>query len=106
MNIETGEIKRFGSDEEFDREKFIEIQEDLMTKVQKATEQISKFDAQSELGKLFTGNRKERREREKLIKKLAKRSASKAVNDPDPYEHHTTPFDPSNAEHLANYAHL
>jgi len=77
MNIETGEIKRFGSDEEFDHEKFVEIKEAFMTKLQQETEKVSKFDSQSELGKLFTGNRKERREREKLIKKLAKHSASK-----------------------------
>lgn len=79
MNIETGEIKRFSDDEPFDHDKFVKVQEELMTKIQKETEQVSKFDAKSELGKLFTGNRKERREREKLLRKLAGKSASDAI---------------------------
>ena len=68
MNIETGEIKKFEEGEKIPKE-FIEIQEDQMTKKQRATMQVSKYDSISKLGRLFAGNRKQRRRQAKEYRK-------------------------------------
>lgn len=60
MNRKTGEIKRFEENEDIP-DLFQIIQEDQMTEKQKTYMAVSKYDGTSELGKLFTENRAERR---------------------------------------------
>ncbi|MDD5328052.1 MAG: SEC-C metal-binding domain-containing protein [Phycisphaerae bacterium] len=60
MNSETGEIKRF--DEiiklpKAEQAKYIPIDEQLMTEKQRTTQQVSKFDGQSALGKIRVKHR-------------------------------------------------
>ena len=57
MDTETGEIRYFEENEKIPK-KFVKIYEEQMTELQKKTEQVSKFDNKSELGKLFTSHRK------------------------------------------------
>ena len=72
MNRETGEIKRFAENEAVP-DMFEMIQEEQMTDKQQVEMKVSKYDNKSELGKLFTGNRAERRRLERLARKELKR---------------------------------
>jgi hypothetical protein len=67
MNTETGEIKEFKEGEKIP-ENFVEVSRKDMTNKQKESMQVSKYDSISKLGKLFYGNRKERRRQAKLFK--------------------------------------
>lgn len=60
MDINTGELIMLGEGEG-PLKSFISILQKQMTEKQKKEMQVSKFDNKSELGKLFTGNRKARR---------------------------------------------
>ena len=73
MNIKTGEIKYFEPEDEIP-EDWIQIYEGQMTKKQRETLHVSKHDSVSELGKLFTGNRAERRKQAKEHKRKLKRA--------------------------------
>ena len=73
MNRETGEIKRFAENESVP-DMFEMIQEEQMTDKQKVKMAVSKYDNKSELGKLFTGNRAERRKLERMARKELKRN--------------------------------
>ena len=64
MNLDTGKIRMFGKDEALETNEVL-VGLEQMTEGQKATRQVSKYDNRSELGKLFTGNRKQRREQER-----------------------------------------
>lgn len=72
MNRETGEIKRFAEGETIP-EMFDLIQDNQMTDKQQVEMKVSKYDNKSELGKLFTGNRAERRKLERMARKELKR---------------------------------
>jgi hypothetical protein len=50
----------------------ISVDAEQMTKKQKKTMQVSKHDSCSELGKIYTGNRKERRRQAALARKQKK----------------------------------
>ena len=76
MNTTTGKIVMAGNRTELinmlkaqnSTGDFVEVDPDNMTKKQKKEMQVSKFDNKSELGKLFTMNRHERRKQAKLKK--------------------------------------
>lgn len=72
MNRETGEIRRFAEGEDIP-DLFQMIQDEQMTDKQKVEMKVSKYDNKSELGKLFTGNRAERRRLERMARKELKR---------------------------------
>ena len=71
MNLDTGEIKRFESDEARDafmnalldnaREKWTKIDAEDMTEKQAEEMQVSKHDTRSPLGKIYTSARKRRK---------------------------------------------
>ena len=62
MNIETGEIKEFSDKKELLKDlpskSWTPVEEANMTEKQKEDMQVSKYDNKSDLGKLFTFNRK------------------------------------------------
>jgi hypothetical protein len=76
MNTTTGKIVMAGNKTDLinmlqmqnSTEDFVEVDPNSMTNKQKKEMQVSKFDNKSELGKLFTMNRHERRKRAKLNK--------------------------------------
>lgn len=83
MNVQTGEIRNFSEDQWTkvletepalaERLKdWVPVDESQMTLKQKADMQVSKHDSVSELGKLFTGNRAERRRQVKKSLRLLK----------------------------------
>ena len=76
MNIETGEIKQFKEGDKIP-DGFVPIIREQMTKKQARNMQVSKYDSVSELGRLFTGNRKQRREQAKALKRKLKRGRKK-----------------------------
>jgi len=78
MNRETGEIKRFAENEAVPN-MFYGIQEEQMTDKQKVEMAVSKYDNKSELGKIFTGNRAERRKLERMVKKELKRKKNEKI---------------------------
>lgn len=62
MNIETGELYEKLRDVPQDAmDQCLPIDSTQMTKKQRKNMQVSKYDSMSELGKIYTGNRKERR---------------------------------------------
>lgn len=75
MNVETGKIfysKKEEADEimkkMIEKGEAIPIEEKDMTEKQKETLQVSKYDSVSKLGKLFKGNRAERRKMAKMFR--------------------------------------
>ena len=85
MNTETGKIveftesktqeelkELFGTDE-LGIQKMVPVNKDDMTKKQDKQKQVSKYDNKSKLGQLFTGNRKERRWKEKEYRRNIKK---------------------------------
>lgn len=74
MNLNTGEIRNF-DDEEIKSlsDEWMELSEEDMTAKQKETMQVSKHDNKSKLGKMFTGNRAERRRQIKEARRILKK---------------------------------
>ena len=74
MDTRTGKIYVSESQEEMNKllEEYADLKqidiEDLTDK-QKNKMQVSKYDNRSKLGKIFTGNRKERRRQERLYRR-------------------------------------
>ena len=79
MNRDTGELRRFKEGENIP-DIFQMIQEEQMTDKQKVEMVVSKYDNKSELGKLFTGNRAERRRLERKTRKELKRKKNNEKN--------------------------
>ena len=72
MHVETGRVRVLCDGEEPDRDEvFVHLEQ--MTEKQMETYQVSKYDNRSELGKVFTGNRKQRREQEREYLREQKR---------------------------------
>ena len=63
MDTETGKIymSESLSPEEIKRHKLVMVDEEKMTRKQKKNLQVSKFDNRSELGKIFTEERRKRK---------------------------------------------
>ena len=72
MNVDTGEIKYFDTNEALAEalksEKWVEVDESEMTKKQKKEKKVSLNDHRSILGKKLTKNRKRRLKRKGLLK--------------------------------------
>ena len=68
MDTRTGEIKYFEENKK-PPEHYIKILQEQMTKKQSEEMQVSKFDNRSELGKIFTDKRKERKKKAKGFRK-------------------------------------
>lgn len=66
----TDLINMFVNKKQDSTEDFVEVDPNSMTNKQKKEMQVSKFDNKSELGKLFTMNRHERRKQAKLKKEI------------------------------------
>lgn len=79
MNTETGEIKYFKEGEKIPKE-FIPVKESQMTEKQKKNLRVSKYDSISTLGRMFTGNRKERRRQAKKLKNILKKNDKTNIN--------------------------
>lgn len=71
MQKYTGKLEYFDLKSELPDE-FAEVEENDITPKQKENMQVSKYDSISKLGKLFTGNRIERRKMAKNIKRKMK----------------------------------
>jgi hypothetical protein len=81
MNVDTGEIRKLFEDEAL-LENEVLVSPDQMTARQHEEMRVSKFDNRSELGKLFTGNRKQRREQERERRREQKRlNRGKIINE-------------------------
>ena len=71
MNTDTGKLYNFSKEDELKfREllnggNMVEVDQKDMTEKQKLEMQVSKFDNNSKLGKMFHGTRKERRKQER-----------------------------------------
>lgn len=75
MDTKTGKLE-FLNQDDFNRlsGELIPIDMGLATEKQKLEMQISKHDNNSELGRIFTGSRRERREQERNYKKSLKKN--------------------------------
>jgi len=73
MNVDTGHLE-YLTMAEFEQQAklgaMVPVDMETATDKQKAEMQVSKHDNRSELGKIFTGNRRERRAQERAYKKL------------------------------------
>ena len=70
MDPDSGKIYKGGDVPD----NLVEILEEQMTARQKAEMQVSPFDNRSELGKVYTGNRKERRRQAAIARREAKKA--------------------------------
>lgn len=78
MDTQTGKIHEFKDSEELkkaleENPDLISVEQHQLTAKQKLNKQVSKYDSVSELGRLFNGNRKERRKYAKRLKKKLKK---------------------------------
>lgn len=76
MNTDTGKLHDILTEEDrlnfielIEKGKMVEVDPKDMTEKQRLEMQVSKHDVNSKLGKVFTGTRKERREKERKYKK-------------------------------------
>lgn len=79
MNNETGKIEMF--EDGVIPEGFTEIFTGQMTEKQRTDMQVSEYDNKSELGKIFTGCRADRRREERLFNKAIKKRNKQQVNN-------------------------
>lgn len=79
MNVNTGHLE-YLTMAEFEQQaklgSMIPVDMETATEKQKQEMQVSKHDNRSELGKVFTGSRRERRAQERAFKKQQKKSRS------------------------------
>lgn len=79
MNVDTGHLE-YLTMAEFEQQAklgaMIPVDMETATKKQKEEMQVSKHDNRSELGKVFTGSRRERRAQERAFNKQQKKSRS------------------------------
>ncbi len=77
MNQETGELRALTNEdlELLKNGTWKEVDMKNATKKQKKEMQVSKYDNKSELGKVFTGSRRERRATERAFNKTQKKKS-------------------------------
>ena len=79
MNVDTGHLEYLtmaAFEQQAKMGALVEVDMNMATDKQKEEMQVSKHDNRSELGKVFTGSRRERRAQERAFKKQQKKSRS------------------------------